>query len=75
MIFAELVPRLVTFAVVAERFPEKLPTKLAAFTVPETFAEAVEMVLENSRGVKPPFRCGLRERYQIETNSEYPVCN
>ena len=52
MIFAELVPRLVTFAVVAERFPEKLPTKLAAFTVPETFAEAVEMVLENSRGAE-----------------------
>ena len=29
----------------------------------------------SSRGVKPPFRCGLRERYQIETNSEYPVCS
>ena len=29
----------------------------------------------SSRGVKPPFRCGLRERYQIEMNSEYPVCS
>ena len=24
-------------------------------------------------GGKALFRCGLRERYQIETNSEYPV--
>ena len=27
---------------------------------------------KNPSGGKALFRCGLRERYQIETNSEYP---
>ena len=35
--------------------------------------EAQRLVLQ--LGGKALFRCGLRERYQIETNSEYPMCS
>ena len=51
-----------------------MPIELGASWFSPKCVEAQRLMIRLSRG-RALSRCGLRERYQIEMNSEYPVCS